>query len=528
MRTKPIIISTSLAFLITIFQCGSGLLAQTNLTVRGIVFHDKTGNGLYDNKKDKPLKGVAVSNGREVVITDKAGLYELPLRENSVIFVVKPRNWMVPVDENRLPRFYYTYSSGGVSGKNFKGLAPTGLLPQSVDFPLYPSEEPEKFNVLVLGDTQARDDREIYYMSNDVLPELAGNDAAFGVVLGDIVYDDLNLYDHITSSLSTIGIPMRYVAGNHDNDYSGNNLAEARGAWLRTFGPTYYSFTHGPVHFIILDDIRWIVEDSKRYYRTGLGEDQMEFLRNEISRLKKDQLLVLCSHIPYEKSTEWENLEEKRSFYELIASHPSTISLAAHTHRHYHQFIGSEEGFPGNNPHHMVSVGTVCGSWWTGAPDEYGIPHAMMSDGTPNCYTALHIDGNSWKMSWKAPRRPEDFQMHINAPDVINSDTTDIVRVTANIFNALPSASVMMKAGDTGEWIKMEKSLQVDPLNVAAVAREKQLAEIPWRPMGNPAPSEHIWSAEFKLNLTPGVHVIHVKATDQWWDYEGSKLLHVK
>lgn len=528
MRFKSIFFVAVFSFLIIVIQYESGLLAQADLKVKGIVYHDRNSDGIYDHQKDKPLKDVAVSNGREVVKTDKAGRYELPLRENSVFFVVKPRNWMVPVDENKVPRFYYLYSPGGTSGSNFKGLPPTGSLPESVDFPLYPAKEPDKFDVLVLGDTQPRDDREIYYMSYDVMPELAGINASFGVTLGDIVFDDLNLYDHLIGSLSTVGIPMRYVAGNHDNDYSGNDLTSARGAWYRTFGPAYYSFTHGPVHFIILDNIRWIVEETRRYYRTGLGEDQMEFLRNEIKRLGKDQLLVLLPHIPYEKSTEWESAEEKIAFYELIASHPNTITLAAHTHRHYHQFIGSEEGFPGAGPHHMVSVGTVCGAWWAGAPDEYGIPHALMSDGTPNCYTILHIEGNNWKMSWKAPRRPADFQMHINAPDAISSDTVEMIQVTANIFNALPSAEVMMKIGDEGEWIKMERSLQNDPSRMVVTAREKQLGEVPWRTLGNPAPSEHIWSAGYKLNIAPGVHIIHVKATDQWWNYEGKRLLHIK
>jgi len=78
--------------------------------VKGIVFHDKTGNGHYVAGEDEPLEGVAVSNGRETVITDKEGSYQLPLRDNSFIFVIKPRNWMVPVDEHQLPRFYFIHS----------------------------------------------------------------------------------------------------------------------------------------------------------------------------------------------------------------------------------------------------------------------------------------------------------------------------------------------------------------------------------------------------------------------------------
>lgn len=84
--------------------------------------------------------------------------------------------------------------------------------------------------VLVFGDTQARDEKEIYYMARNVIAELIDVDAAFGITLGDVVFDDLNLYDHIAKTHAAIGIPWRYIAGNHDNDYSGNNSNEARGA----------------------------------------------------------------------------------------------------------------------------------------------------------------------------------------------------------------------------------------------------------------------------------------------------------
>jgi hypothetical protein len=239
-------------------------------------------------------------------------------------------------------------------------------------------------------------------------------------------------------------------------------------------------------------------------------------------------LLVLFSHIPYEGSTEWENEDEKKSFYEIIASHPNTISLAAHTHRHYHHFIDTTQGFPGNKPHHMVSVGTLCGSWWSGSPDEYGIPHAMMSDGTPNCYTILHIDGNKWKLEWKEPRRPADFQMHIDAPESIFADSSHSIKVVVNIFNALPDADVRLRIGKEGQWINMERRPQYDPVHIAAEKREKELGQVPWRNLGEAVVSDHIWEAEPQLKLDPGVYVIFVKATDEWYEYEGKRLLYVK
>ena len=528
MRQLLFISFAAVFFLFPGLQNTSALYAQTGSTVKGVVYHDKTEDGSFNPSADEPIEGVAVSNGRDVVVTNKDGVYELPAIENSPIFVIKPRNWRLPVDENQMPDFYYMHSPQGASGEDYKGLSPTGRLPESLNFPLYPNKEPDNFDVLVFGDTQPRDHKEIGYIERDVISELTGTDAAFGVTLGDVVFDDLSLFEHITSSISTIGIPWRYVAGNHDIDFSGNDNTDARGPWYRTFGPSYYSFSYGPAHFIVLDDIRWIVEEDDRYYRTGLGEDQMEFLRNEIRRLDNDRLLVLLTHIPYEGSTQWQDEHEKKAFYELLAGHPNSVSLAAHTHEHYHHFIDNEDGYPGNEPHHMISVGTVCGSWWSGAPDEYGIPHAMMSDGTPNGYAFLHIEGNDWKMKWNTAGSPADVQMHIDAPQSIPADGTEKITVTANIYNALPSAEVKMKIGDEGEWIPMQRSPQKPPERLSVMEREEELEEVPWRKLGNAHVSEHIWVAEPEVALDPGVHLIEVKAEDKWWKYEGKRHLFVK
>ncbi|MFW5756598.1 MAG: calcineurin-like phosphoesterase C-terminal domain-containing protein, partial [Tangfeifania sp.] len=478
-RIFPLLLTVAF-FLMPAFQNESTLNAQVQTSVKGIVYHDKNENAVYDADVDEPLEDVAVSNGYDVVVTDRDGEYEIPLRNDAAVFVIKPRNWTIPVDEENIPRFYKMYSATGVSGTKFEGLEATGLPPESVDFPLYPAEEPGKVKALVFGDTQPRDDKEIHFMSEDVIPELVGADADFGVTLGDVVFDDLSIYDHLTGSLSNIGIPMWYVAGNHDFDFTGNNTTEARGTWFNTFGPSYYSFSYGPAHFIVLDNIRWIVEEDDRYYRTGLGEAQMEFLKNEMERLDENQLLVLLVHIPYEGSTPWEDETEKEAFYELLSGHKNSVSLVAHTHRHYHHFIGKEEGFPGNEPHHMISMGTVCGAWWTGAPDEYGIPHTMMSDGTPNGYGFLHIDGNDWKLQWKTAGVPENVQMHIAAPEAVNAEDGTF-KVIANIYNALPDADLKMKIGEDGEWIAMKRVPQKDPVRLAEKERENQLGEVPWR-----------------------------------------------
>jgi len=528
------IMRTSLVFIILLY-CGHlfGYSAETlsddklPVKISGIVFHDRTNNGSYVQGEDIPLEGIAVSNGRDIVITGDDGTYSLKLKDNQSVFIIKPRNWMVPVDESQMPRFYYIHSTKGATGSDYPGLAPTGNISGKVNFPLYPADEPDSFDVVVFGDTQPRNEQEIYYLAHDALAELAGVEAAFGVTLGDIVFDDLNLFDQLTGSIATVGIPWRYVLGNHDIDFTADNNTDVRGAWYRTFGPSYYSFSHGPAHFIVLDNVRWIVEEDRRYYRTGLGEDQMEFLRNELERVDPDQLVVFLVHIPWTGSTAWQYEDEQKALYQLLAGHPNSVSLVAHTHRHYHHMIGSDEGFPGDEPHHMVSVGTVCGAWWTGAPDEYGIPHAMMSDGTPTSYNFLHIDGNEWKMSWRASRRPAEFQMHIVAPDAVLASQSSSLTIKANIFNALPDAKVKVRIGE-GEWVDMKRTPEHDHLRLAVADREKQLGDTPWRNLGGAQVSQHIWTGEPVVPSEAGVYPIEIKGVDRWWEYEGRRLLHVK
>ena len=495
---------------------------------RGVVFHDVGGSGGFDPAVDRPLPGVAVSNGRDVVLTDDNGRYELPVRPPTAVFVIKPRGWAVPVDALQIPRFYYLHMPEGAGGARYAGHEPTPPLPESVDFALQPQDEPDRFQVLVFGDTQPRNETEVDYIARDALAEVVGIDAAFGVTLGDVVFDDLTLFDPLNEAIATVGIPWRNVLGNHDIDFTADTDVDARGAYYRTYGPSYYAFTWGPAHFIVLDNVRWIVDGDRRYYRTGLGEDQLEFLRNELSRIPEEQPVFLMTHIPWVDSTAWVDEAHRQEVFDLLSARSHAVTLAAHTHQHYHRWIGAEDGWPGDRAHHLVSVGTPGGAWWTGAPDEYGIPHAMMFDGTPTGYAMLQIDGSQWKLRWQASRRPADFQMHLDAPQSVRADQASEALVVANIFNALPDARVQMRVGPSGPWQTMQRTVRTDPVRLAAVRREQALGEVPWRPLGPTShTSPHIWQATLGQTLEPGTHVIEVRAEDDWWHYEGRRLIRV-
>jgi 3',5'-cyclic AMP phosphodiesterase CpdA len=387
---------------------------ETARFATGVVFHDRNRNRARDTGEEG-LKDVRVSNQREIVKTDREGRYRLPMDDDTILFVIKPRNWMTPLGENRLPKFYYIHKPGGSPPSKYPGVAPTGPLPASVDFPLHPQKEPDKFRALFFGDTQPRNQQEIDYIAHDVVEELIGTDASFGVTLGDVTFNNLSLYESITRTVALIGIPWYNVLGNHDMNFEAADDRHSDETFERVFGPSYYSFDHGPVHFLVLDDVVWTgaTGETKGRYRGGLGPKQMEFIRNDLALIPRDQLVVLMMHIPLT------SVGDRQELYRLIEQRPFALSFSAHTHYQEHRFLTREDGWRGPEPHHHVVNVTVCGSWWRGAPDEKGIPHATMSDGGPNGYSMVTFDGRKYDIEFKPARRPADHQMNIHAPEEI-------------------------------------------------------------------------------------------------------------
>src|SRR4030042_2060004 len=105
--------------------------------VNGIVFEDKNKNLQYD-ADEKGITGILVSNQVDVVKTDKDGRYELPVdQEEAIIFIIKPAGYLLPLNENNLPQFYYIHKPKGSSELKYPGIPPSGPLPEEVNFPLF-------------------------------------------------------------------------------------------------------------------------------------------------------------------------------------------------------------------------------------------------------------------------------------------------------------------------------------------------------------------------------------------------------
>ena len=134
-----------------------------------MVYHDRNGNGRRD-ALEAGVRGVAVSNGREVVRSDWRGRWHLPISDDTILFVVKPRGWRVPVGPDGLPLFYRRHKpAGSPKGLRHAGVAPTGPLPASVDFAVERAREPDAFRVVLLADPQPYDLAQVDFVARDVV-----------------------------------------------------------------------------------------------------------------------------------------------------------------------------------------------------------------------------------------------------------------------------------------------------------------------------------------------------------------------
>jgi hypothetical protein len=475
---------------------------------KGVVFHDANGNQKLD-PGEKRLPGVRVSNGHDVTTTNEEGKYQLPIDDDAIIFVLKPRGWRSPLSDANLPRFYYIHKPNGSPKAEFAGVPPTGPLPESVDFPLSPQDEPDKFKAIILGDTQTRDRQEVAYLAHDILEELIGTDALFGVTLGDVAFNDLSIYEPQIQAVSKVGIPWHNVIGNHDTNFDAKQPRHSDETFERYFGPSHYSFDYGPAHFVVLDDIE-VSADPKTgepSLKVKIGQDQIEFLKNDLAGIPQKQLVVLMMHVPILE------VQNRESVYRLIENRLNCFSMCGHTHSHEHHFIGPKDGWRGEKPLHLIIQGTACGCWWCGCPDERGIPIATMGDGVPNGYSIITFDGNRYSQEYKVAGRGKDYQMLIEAPDDVPAAETAKTKILVNVFNSSPRSTVKMRIED-GKWLDMKPEKLLDPAHCKARESDERLKEKTWKALSRSFPSTHIWTALLPANIAAGFRRIEVETID--------------
>ena len=510
MTQLPNTITTLLSLLVSL-----GLSAQS--TVSGTVYADANGNGERD-RQEAGIADVSVTNGVDVVRTDAAGRYTLPVGDDNIIAVIKPAGYGVPTDSTNLPRYYYLHKPAGSPAAKFPGVAPTGPLPASVDFALRPQQESETFTALIFGDPQPYTREEVDYFARGIVAEVEGiGDVPFGLSLGDLVGNDLDLFDPYTEAVRRVGIPWYNLMGNHDMNFDAATDALSDETYEAHFGPANYAFNYGKVHFIVLDDILYPDPRDSSGYWGGFRPDQLDFVENDLKFVPEDHLIVLAHHIPLDEyGGETFRDEDRDRLFSLLERFPHTLSLSAHTHIQRQDFFGPEEGLRRPAPHHEYNVGTTSGDWYSGLLNADGIPVSTMRDGTPKGYAFLHFDGNTYSVDYKVAGKPADYRMELFHPRVVAHGRGSKAGIYANVFLGTEGDTVEYRV-DEGEWQPMAYVEEQDPTYEASIYAWDTAEALPTGRRGSsPVASTHLWRGAIPTRLSPGEHTIEVRATDRY------------
>jgi hypothetical protein len=504
-------------------------------TARGIVFD-------ADSTLRQGVAGVMVSNGMDVVKTAADGSWSLPVRDGDSVFVVKPAGWALPVDPaTNLPHFAYVHAPDGSPdlGFRFAGVAPTGPLPASIDFGLHRQDEPAKFDAVLFTDPQPESLNEVGYIRDDVVSVVDGAAAAFGVTHGDIMFDDLSYYPRYNRIIGTIGLPWFNVRGNHDMNLEAPDNIHAGETFKRVFGARWLAFQYGGATFILLDNVEYLGTDPTKpngfgKYQGHFGERQLGFVRNVLANVPRDSLVVVSFHIPLRTladSTPANNTIDMKDFLGAIGTHPNTVSFCGHTHTNEHWYFSAAEGYPAGTHHHHI-LAAVSGSWWSGPFDARGIPMALQSDGSPNGFHILSVDGAAYTTTLVPAHDPArgqmrvmlDSQVHGPDPEVIRDfhtgallagpigvDQVGSSRLVVNVFDGGPRSKVEVSVGGR-PYRTLTRVERLDPFVVEVYARN-QASKKPWVQAGR---SSHIWQGGLPADLGAGTHRVAVRATDEY------------
>ncbi len=362
----------------------------------------------------KGIAKVAVSDGYNVVFTDNDGTYRFASHYAAeYVFLSVPAGYEIP-HEKGIARFYQKIDKT--------------VSQQRIDFILNALPQDDNKHAFILwGDTQIQSKQDAEQLKTIAAPDTKaaiatlGNQPVHGIACGDLVFDRFELFEDYKQAVATTGISYYQLIGNHDMDYTARTDDGSQATFKSHFGPTYYSFNRGKIHYVVLDNVFFI--GLAHRYIGYITENQLSWLEKDLQHVQKGSTLVVSLHIPtFNKISATSNPKEeelgsmtsnREALYTLLKDYKVHF-MSGHTHF-------NENWERGNMMEH--NHGTVCGAWWSGP---------VCGDGTPNGYGVYQVNGDEISWYYKSTGFNKDHQVAIYKKGAIADKPNDIV---TNVWN---------------------------------------------------------------------------------------------
>ena len=262
--------------------------------------------------------------------------------------------------------------------------------------PVPPPQHRDDFEFLFLTDTHLQPELDGVHGVDLAMREGSRVRADFAIQGGDHIMDALGVpkatavrnFDLYAKSEQQLGMKLYHTLGNHDvcGIYAASGVAPSdplygKKLFESRFGPTYYSFEHKNVHFLVLDSIG-ITPDH--HYEARVDETQIAWLKNDLMGLLPNQPVIVVTHIPLVTAVPSYIAAGGKGFgQEVFHGGPAVIDLL-----HGYNVLGVLQGHTHVNETVLwrgvpyMTSGAVCGNWWHGT-----------RLGTPEGFTVVKVAG---------------------------------------------------------------------------------------------------------------------------------------
>jgi len=396
--------------------------------------------GSVKTDTEAPVVNAVVSDGFSVVTTDGNGDYTMPYNAAAkYVFVSVPSGYDFPTDSAGFTKIWQTIDTAAATHTH--------------TFTLHPQADGGKADsahvLLVFGDPQVLNAYDLWRFQNETLEDVKKLTASYpagtefiGITVGDVVWDAYDYFDDQKALYETLDFPNFMTIGNHDHvsGTKGSTEAEIDSAasvkFESYFGPTYYSFNRGAVHYVILDNVFYKADGSaKKGYSCALTDKQKNWLKQDIAQVKKGTQVVYSMHINATNNTSDLQLMQK-----LVDSLGCTNYIIS-GHVHTNTVTVQKNNFIEHN------IGACQGSFW--ACD-------WCADGAPNGYKVFETSTtgiNNWY--YKGTGWDEDFRITTFPTGSINAGNGKQNSVLANVWDYDKDGTV--KILENGQEYNMTK-----------------------------------------------------------------------
>lgn len=553
-----------------------GAGGKNGSALTGKVFVDADRNSASGGG-ERGLAGVTVTNGRDVVRTDKKGRYRLPAFDNMTVSITQPSGYQVPLDKYNIPQFHYNHLPEGSPKLRYGGIEPTGPLPAAVNFPVTKSKQTaaEAQNCVIAGDLQTTDKKEIEYARAGAINDLSKRDDYAGcgaLFVGDVANDDLALYPDIKDLFTEINGPVRLLPGNHDLDFDAPSAEHSFDTFRAQLAPEYYSYDVGNVHVVALNTVDYpctAAEDSPEgidehcadpkgdpSYNGRMDEDQLTWLKRDLGKVDRDKLVVVAGHIGLlnyaDESSPVHQVDQVKRVHKLLEGRKA-VAVSGHSHSIENLKAGDDtkgwrdlfgvEGLP--FPH--ITAGAISGDWYSGEVGEEGYPTAIGRDGGRPGVVTLDVEGSEFQERYTVTGEPGEVQtqLGINSPTyrewfkerkewnenpsgeapelaeplvVDKEDLSGGSWLTTNFFFGSTGSTVEVGIdGAPAEKAERTQQLKGEAVNVGAEYSDPYAAAQQLVHGGSLAErTMHMWRFDLPGDLDTGTHTAEVTATDSY------------